>query len=196
MASDAKILYQGNRVSAALAFQLAQAGESVPLQVWRDGRQQEVLLPVFPYSGDRAAGYQHESLPRYFVYGGTGVHPFESGLFEDAGAWFRPILPPASFTTNSTIGATRVPRRPGPEPIVLAAVLADAVNANVSIRGRALVDQINGKRIEKLEDVVGAFETNTNAYEVIEFLPNHVIECLDRGATAKANAGHSRGPTA
>jgi hypothetical protein len=68
-------------------------------------------------------------------------------------------------------------------------VLADAVNANVSVRGRALVDQINGKRIEKLEDVVRAFETNTNAYEIIEFMPNHIIECLDRGDTAKANAG-------
>ena len=75
VASDAKILYQGNRVSAVLGFQLAQAGESVPLQVWRDGRQQEVSLPVFPYHADRAAGYQHETLPRYFVYGGLVFTP-------------------------------------------------------------------------------------------------------------------------
>ena len=67
-------------------------------------------------------------------------------------------------------------------------MLADAVNANLSIRGGALVDQINGKRIEKLEDVVLALETSTSACQVIEFLPNHVIECLDREATAKANA--------
>ena len=112
VASDAKILYQGNRVSAALAFQLAQAGESVPLQVWRDGRHQEVSLPVFPYHADRAAGYQHETLPRYFVYAGLVFTPLSLDYLRTQGG-VPPILPPANSTTNSTIDATKVPRRPG-----------------------------------------------------------------------------------
>ncbi len=188
VASDATILYQGNRVSAALGFQLAQAGESVPLKIWRDGQQQEVLLPVFPYSGDRAAGYQHESPPRYYVYGGLVFTPLSLDYLRTQG---RSSTDPSSGELYYELYYRRYesPTTARPEPIVLAAVLADAVNANVSIRSRALVDRINGKRIEKLEDAVGAFETNTNAYEIIEFLPNHSIECLDRGATAKANAG-------
>ena len=72
------------------------------------------------------------------------------------------------------------------EPIVLAAVVADQVNADVSARGRALVDRINGVRIEQLEDAIRAFETNTNAYDTIEFLPNFSTEALDREAVAKA----------
>jgi S1-C subfamily serine protease len=187
VASDAKVLYQGNRVSAALAFQLAQAGESIPLQVWRDGRRQEVSLPVFPYDGDRAAGYQHGSLPRYFVYGGLVFTPLSLDYLRTQGRG--PTDSPAGeLYYELYYRRYESPKTARAEPIVLAAVLADAVNANVSVRGQALVDQINGKRIEKLEDVVRAFETNTNAYEVIEFLPNHVIECLDRGDTAKANA--------
>ena len=67
-------------------------------------------------------------------------------------------------------------------------MLADVANANVSIRGRTLVDKVNGQRIERLEDVVRALEANTNAYEVIEFLPSHSIEALSRAETAKANA--------
>ena len=188
VASDATILYQGNRVSAALAFQLAQAGESIALQIWRDGLQQEVWLPVFPYHGDRAAGYQHESLPRYYVYGGLVFTPLNLDYLRTQG---RGSTDSSASELYYELYYRRYesPKTARPEPIVLAAVLADAVNANVSVRGRALVDQINGKRIEKLEDVVRAFETNTNAYEIIEFMPNHIIECLDRGDTAKANAG-------
>ncbi|HXP62101.1 MAG TPA: hypothetical protein VN829_16510 [Dongiaceae bacterium] len=187
VASDAKILYQGNRVSAALAFQLAQAGESIPLQVWRDGRQQEVSLPVFPYHGDRAAGYQHETLPRFFVYGGVVFTPLSLDYLRTQG---RGSTDSSTSELYYELYHRRYesPKAARPEPIVLSAVLADAVNANLSIRGGALVDQINGKRIEKLEDVVLALETNTSPCQVIEFLPNHIIECLDRETAAKANA--------
>ncbi|HLH53542.1 MAG TPA: trypsin-like peptidase domain-containing protein, partial [Verrucomicrobiae bacterium] len=75
VASDGTILYRGNRLSSALAFQSAQAGESVRLLVWRDGKQVEVALPVGPYEGDRAAGYQYDVLPKYLVYGGLVFTP-------------------------------------------------------------------------------------------------------------------------
>jgi S1-C subfamily serine protease len=187
VASDGTLLYQGNRVSAALAFQLAQAGESVPLQVWRAGRQQEVSLPVFPYSGDRAAGYQHDALPRYFIYGGLVFTPLSLDYLRTQG---RGATDAAAGELYYELYYRRheTPKTARPEPVVLAAVLADAVNANVAIRGRALVDRVNDLRIEKLEDVVRAFEGNTNAHEVIEFLPNHTVECLERSQAAKANA--------
>jgi hypothetical protein len=80
------------------------------------------------------------------------------------------------------------PAKARPEPIVLASVLADAVNANVGTRGRMLVDKINGIRIEKLEDVIRATQTNTNEFDVIEFLPHHTFECLERAEVAKVNS--------
>jgi hypothetical protein len=75
-----------------------------------------------------------------------------------------------------------------PEPVVLAAVLADTVNANLKIRSRVLVDKINGIRIEKLEDVVRAVDNCTNSSDIIEFLPHQSFECLDRGAVTEANS--------
>jgi hypothetical protein len=75
-----------------------------------------------------------------------------------------------------------------PEPIVLTSVLADPVNANFTIRSHVFVNKVNGIRIEKLEDVVRAFETTTNAQDIVEFLPNQSFECLDRAEVAKANA--------
>jgi hypothetical protein len=73
-----------------------------------------------------------------------------------------------------------------PEPVVFANTLADPVNANLQIQGRQLVDKINGMRIEKLADVVTALSQTTNAYQVIQFLPDHGLEVLDRSEADKA----------
>jgi S1-C subfamily serine protease len=187
VASDGTILYNGNRVSSALAFQSAQAGESVVLQVWRDGRQLDISLPVSPYDGDRAAGYQYDALPRYLVYGGLVFTPLSVDYLRSVGR----------TTPESTFGEAYYelyyrnfedPAHVRPEPIVLATVLADTVNANLRIRGRVLLDKINGVSIQKLEDVVSALQTSTNDFDQIEFLPHHSFETLDRAEVAKANS--------
>lgn len=42
-------------------------------------------------------------------------------------------------------------------------------------------------RIEKLEDLIRAFESATNAFHVVEFRPGHGLDCLDREQAEKAN---------
>ena len=71
---------------------------------------------------------------------------------------------------------------------MLASTLAHPVNANFKISSRALVDQINGIRIDRLEDVVRAFESATNTHHVIEFVPNHAFETLNRAGAEAAQA--------
>jgi S1-C subfamily serine protease len=187
VASDGTILYESNRLSASLAFQFAQVGESVPLQIWREGRAMEVSLPARAYEGDRASGYQYDTLPRYLVYGGLVFTPLSFDYLRSIGG----IGPDASnreMYYELFYRRYEDPATVRPEPIVLASVLADEANANLKIRGRMLVDQINGMRVEKLEDAVRAFESNTNGFDVVEFLPHHTFECLDRGEVARANA--------
>ncbi|HWX19300.1 MAG TPA: trypsin-like peptidase domain-containing protein [Candidatus Binatia bacterium] len=186
VASDGTILFEGNRLSAALGFQFAQNGESVPLEIWREGKKLEVSLPVYVYNADRAAGYQYDTLPRYFVYGGLVFTPLSLDYLRTLG---RGVPESASGELNYELYYHRYesPATARPEPIVLASVLADAVNANVETRGRAFVDKINGVRIENLEDVIRAFETNTNGFDRVEFLPHHSFECLERSEVAAAN---------
>jgi hypothetical protein len=187
VASDGTILYRGNRVSSALAFQWAQANECVPLQVWRDGEQVDVSLPVVAYQGDRASGYQYDSLPRYLVYGGLVFTPLSLDYLRTLGR----------NTPEISIGESYYelyykkfedPTNARPEPIVLASVLADSVNANLRIRGRALVDRINGTRINQMEDVVKALENSTNDFDLVEFLPHHSFETLDHAEVTKASS--------
>ena len=187
VASDGTILYRGNRVSSALAFQAVQAGECVPLQVWRDGTQLDLSLPVAPYNGDRAAGYQYDTLPRYLVYGGLVFTPLSLDYLRTLGR----NTPEMSFGESYYELYYRKfedPTNARPEPIVLASVLADSVNANLHVRGRALVDKVNGVRIDQLEDLIRAVETTTNDFDQIEFVPHHSFETLDHAEVAKANS--------
>ena len=187
VASDGTILYHGNRVSSALAFQWAQANECVPVQVWREGHQVDVSLPVVAYQGDRAAGYQYDSLPRYLVYGGLVFTPLSLDYLRTLGR----------NTPEISIGESYYelyykkfedPTNARPEPIVLASVLADSVNANLRVRGRTLVDRINGTRVNQLEDVVKALENSTNDFDLLEFLPRDSFETLDHAEVTKANS--------
>ena len=186
IASDGTILYRGNRVSSALAFQWAQAGESVPMKVWRDGKEMEVSLPVSPYTGDRSAGYQYDTLPRYLVYGGLVFTPLSLDYLRTLG---RNIPESAVGESYYELYYRKFedPTNARPEPIVLASVLPDAVNANLRVRSRALLDKINGTRINQLEDVVKAFESSTNDFDQMEFLPHSSFETLDHREVAKAN---------
>jgi hypothetical protein len=158
------------------------------VKIWRVGKPMDVSVVVQVYEGDRSAGYQYDILPRYLVYGGLVFTPLSLDYLRTLGR---------AAPSEGTVGDLyyelyyrryESPATARPEPIVLASVLPDAVNANVAVRGRALVDNINGIKISKLEDVARAFENGTNAYDRIEFTSHGSFECLDRADVAKATS--------
>src|SRR5438874_2969468 len=178
--SDGTVLYEGNRVSASAAFQTAQRGEHLPVKVWRQGKGMEISLPMNVYLGDRSVGNQYDVLPRYFVYGGLVFTPLTLDYMKTLGQGWRDSAN-AELTYELYYRRNEAPDRSRSEPVVLASTLAHAVHANFKISSHALVDQVNGIRIDRLEDVVRAFESATNTHHVIEFVPNHSFETLKRG---------------
>ncbi len=187
LGTDGTILYQSNRVHGAMAFQEAQHGENVALKIWREGAEMDVSFPVFFYEADRTIGNQYSGLPRYFVYGGLVFTPLSVDFMKTFGRnWADEAN--AELVYELYFRRHETPENTRPETIVLASVLADPVNANMLTRGKALVDKINGVRIEKLEDVIRAFDSATQAQHIVEFLPNHGFECLNRSEADKANA--------
>jgi hypothetical protein len=183
--SDGTVLYAGNRLAVAAAFQEAQAGESTPVKIWRDGREMDISLPMEVYKREINVGNQYDVLPRYFVYGGLVFTPLCLDYLKTVG---RASDDPgySKLVYELYYHLSESPATARPEPVALATTLADPVNANLIIQGRQFVDKVNGVRIEKLEDVVQAMSQTTNAYQVIEFLPNHSIEVLDRLEAEKA----------
>ncbi len=186
VANDGTILYRENRVAAGLAFQLAQHGEKVPVRVLRDRKEISLDLPVFVYEADRSAGNQHDTPPRYFVHGGLVFTPLSQDYLRTFG---RDL---GDGSTSELVYELFYLRQERPEavrkePVVLAGLLTHPVNANFNVRARALVDKINGIRIEKLEDVVKAFESGQGAHHVIEFVGKQGFECLGREDAQAAN---------
>jgi len=185
--SDGTVLYEGNRLSLGVVFQSVQDGESLPLKIWRDRKEENVSLPLTVYTGDRATGNQYDTLPRYFVYGGLVFTPLSLDYMKSFGRnWSDSANAELVYELYYNKHETDRARK---EPIVLASVLANPVNANLTVQSRILVDKVNGVRIDKLEDLIQAFESNTNGvHHLVEFLPHQRIEALNRLEADKVNA--------
>jgi S1-C subfamily serine protease len=185
--SDGTVLFEGNRVFGAVAFHTAQHGDELSLGIWRDGRAKEVTLPMFVYEGDRLVGNQYDVLPRYYVHAGLVFTPLSQDFMKTFGRDWRDLAN-TELIYELYYRRAESPETARPEPVVLASTLAHPVNADLRFASRAVVDRINGVRIERLGDVVRAIETGTGSHHVIEFLPSQAIETLDRARAASAHA--------
>lgn len=185
--SDGTILYRGNRVFLGAAFSDYQHGEKVPLKLWRDGKELEVSLPVYTYAKDKSEGNLYDVLPRYYVYGGLVFVPLNRDYLRTlGGGWSDPANAPLMY--ELFYRKHESPETARSEPIILASVLSHSVNANIGVRARALVDKINGVRIEKLEDVIRAFEQDTQKDQhLIQFGPEQSMEAISKNAAAEAH---------
>ncbi len=180
--SDATIIYKGNRVSVAAAFQEVQTSESVNVVLWREGKEMTLKLPVFVDDTDRHEGRQHDIPPRYFIYAGLVFTPLSRDYLSSAGSTSAKEL-----IYELTYRKREKPETLKPEPIVLADVMAHQVNADISTRGGNIVSEINGVEINTLEDVIKAFETAKDDQHIIQFGDAGSFECIDHKAADQAN---------
>tara|TARA_Y100001934_G_scaffold104489_2_gene128480 strand:- start:3788 stop:5290 length:1503 start_codon:yes stop_codon:yes gene_type:complete len=187
--SDGTIIYGGNRLQLPMAIQEAQSGGQVPVTIWRNGEKIEALLPVESNKRDRRTGNQYDLPPRYYVYGGVVFTPLSFDYMR--------AIPSSSSTRNALVYELFYRRNEKPktmrdEAIVVSRILQDRVNANLRIVSGSLVDKINGKKINKLEDVIAAFEKAEGQHHLIEFQKEGAFEVLDREEADKANKNIAR----
>ena len=186
VAADATILYEGNQVHGGIAFSQSQHGSKVPIKIWRDGGEVALELPVFVNYKDKLEGNQHVP-PKYFVHAGLVFTPLSRDFLGTFGQNWSAVagiglLYELFYRKNTEPDKART------EPVMLSTVLAHPVNANMEIRGRVLVDSVNGKRIDSMNDLIEAFESHEGSHHLIEFGERLGFECLDRDAATKANS--------
>jgi len=173
-------------VGVSAAVDLAQSGDTIPLKVWRDGQMIDVKLPVKVYGDDDAQGNQYDVAPHYYIYGGLVFTPLSLDYLKTFGQDWSEAAG-RDLIYELVYRHTEDPKHWRPEPVVLASILDHAVNANFTIRGQAMVDKINGIRIEKMSDVPKAFAATTGSDAIIEFLPDHHFEVIRKDDAEKAN---------
>jgi len=186
VASDGTITYLGNIVNMGMAVGEYQHGEKVPMVVWRDGQELAIELPVYVLTDDAATGSQY-TLPRYFVYGGLVFTPLSRDYLATLGrSWMESVS--QDIVAELYYRRDMEPEKKRREPVMLADVLTHPVNANFEVKGRVMVDKINGVRIDSLEDVIRAFESHQGAQHLLEFSPMNHLEGLDRAQAEQVNA--------
>lgn len=183
--SDGTILFEGNRLHMTAAMQGVQHGEKVTMKIWRKGEEKTVQVPLLTNDWEKLVSNQFDVLPKYFVYGGLVFTPLSLDYVKTFGRNWSDAAN-AELVYELYYRRTEHPEVVRPEPIVLAGTLTHPVNANLKIQSRALVSKINGKPITQLSDVVDAFSKGTNSEHIIEFLPNHGIECLSKAEAEQA----------
>ena len=183
---DGTITFDGNTVGASAAIDLAQSDDVIPLKIWRDGQLIDVKLPVKVYSDDNSEGNQYDVLPPYYIYGGLVFTPLSLDYLKTFGQeWTQ--LAGRELIYELVYRHIEDPKNWRPQPVMLASILDHPVNANFAIRGQAMVDKINGMRIERLSDVPKAFAATNGPDAIIEFLPDHHFEVIRKDDAEKAN---------
>jgi S1-C subfamily serine protease len=182
---DATITYQGNTVGLSVAFDLAQNGDVVPLEVWRDGKMINVDMPMKVYTADKVQGNQYDVPPPYYIYGGLVFTPLSLDYLKGIGQTFS-SSGGRDLIYELVYRHLEDPEHWRPQPVVLSSVLDNEVNANMSTRGQALVDKINGQVIKQLSDVPAAFAAAKGPFDVVEFFPDHHFEVLLHDQASKA----------
>ena len=182
---DGTITFDGNTVGVSAAVDLAQNGGTIPFKIWRDGQELTVNVPVHVYKDDYAQGNQYDVLPPYYIFGGLVFTPLSLDYLKTFGQDWSDSAG-RDLIYELVYRHLEKPKEWRPQPVVLASILDAPVNANLSTRGQAMVDKINGVRIERLSDVPKAFAAASGPDSIIEFLPDHHFEVIRTADAEKA----------
>ena len=184
--SDGTILLDGNRVYCTAVLQRAQKGQRLKMKLWRDRKEIEVAVPMDIHREDANTGNLYDTSPRYFVYAGLVFTPLTLDYVKTFGRNWRRAAN-LEMVYELYYQRNEKPAKVRKEPVVLAATMAHPVNADLRLANRAMIDEINGRRIESLEDVIAAFKDNTKDQHIIKFASG-TVECLDKAGADSANA--------
>jgi hypothetical protein len=154
-----------------------QSGDKCTLKIWRQGKELALNLPLKANPKDYAEGNQYV-LPRFYIYGGLVFTPLSRDYLKSFGQNWADVAG-AELVYELFYRHQETPDAVRTEPIVLSTVLTHPVNANFGIRSGALIDKINGIRINQMEDVIRAFQNPSGPQHTLEFATQKRLECMD-----------------
>lgn len=176
---------KGERTFFSFIMQQKQLDETISLGVLREG--QKHVLPIQltqPIGFERLVPHrQYDKPPTYFIMGGIIFEPLTLNYLEGFGGNWRSVAP----IEHMNFLVTGEPTPEQREIIVLVKVLADEMNIGYHNSKNTIVVVVNGKKVSRMKDLVGAFEANLGPFHVIEDIHGFKI-ILDKQKSAEANA--------
>jgi hypothetical protein len=147
------------------------AGESIQMQIWRDGKSVEIeyVLPKADFDNALIPNYPYSRSPKYLIAGGLVFQPFD-------GSFLRALGDSTSLILNYYAEKTHAEDRES--LVILSKVLPDDYNLGYENFRLLIVDSINGKIISSLSDVAQALANPPNGYHKIEFMHDFYMKHL------------------
>lgn len=186
--NDGAITIEGNRCSLNEAVERKQVQDSVVLKVFRGGEEREETIRLVSEAEAMSHANVYDREPEYFVFGGLVFLPLSREYLKTWGEdWAdkadKRLLYYYAFYYSDALYRER------PEVVVLARVLSASVNRYYTGLSDEIVDRVNGRPIDRLSDLPGAFAAQTQGFHVIEFEDGRSPCVLDAARVAEENAG-------
>ncbi len=179
--ADGKIDLDGERVEMAEIFERKFKGDTVELEVLRDGAKQKLTLTLdrpWPFNMQSRS---YDARPRYVLVGGLLFQPLNRDFLDAQ----KNVDTRLRYFFDNYVSDHLY--RDYPEVVVLSDVLKDPVNTYASPFKGAIVERINGRPVRSLQDLATAFE-EPGEFHVIELLGEGRPIVLDRSVLPKASA--------
>ncbi|MFU8847642.1 MAG: PDZ domain-containing protein [Opitutales bacterium] len=181
--SDGTVIYQGNRVHAAVLFSEVQHGGTIPLKIWREDAALEVELPLYVDREDRIAGNQYDP-PPYLIVGGLVFTELSSNYLGSLGRNWRDQVGPDTlyqlfYRNRLSAEAARA------KPVVLSKILKHPSNVDFAVGPQAILTELNGREISGMQDLQTALEGSDDPFYRFRFLSGEE-EALDRSEAQAA----------
>lgn len=152
----------------SLATRVHAAGDKIVFKVWRDGHAHEVnyKLPGADFEKDLTPERRYDAPPQYLIAGGLIFQPLNGPLLDSFGQ-----DPPVLLEYYSQ--QERDDHREG--LVVLSGVLPDDFNLGYEGMRYLLVDEINGRKINNLDDIVTAMDDPEGDFHRLRFMPDERV---------------------
>jgi hypothetical protein len=161
------------------------AGDTVQLEIWRDGRAQEVefILPKASYKTQLVPGQVFDREPEYLIVGGLIFQPLTGPFLSVWGEDSRGRAPfRLSYYEQQEASIEH------PALVILSLVLPDPVNLGYQDSRYMVVEKVNDKTVHRLPDLQQALKHPRDGYHVVEFAMGSAVSrmVLDADEAAKA----------
>jgi S1-C subfamily serine protease len=164
VANDGTVAIGKLRLDHGVLLDRAQAGETVELLLLREGQRLSITVTMAPYSPFGRFRNIYDALPRYYVYGGLVFVPLDAQLLQTVGD-----EAPRHLIHEAFFRSLEEPERVATESVVL-------------------LRRLDGRPIERLEDLIEAIETSREPFYVFDFAYYGRFGVLDREEADRAQA--------
>src|SRR5712691_3720387 len=180
IASDSNVEFEGQRADFQEVVERKFNGDSVKFDVWRNKQPITVTMKLYTPWPYLIQGHSYDVRPRYVLYGGLLFQPLNLDLMEA----YRPTdLRLRHFFEYFVLEQLYLQH---PDVIVLTNILPDPINTYLTPYRGGIVDEINGKKIRRLDELASALAENADHF-VIRMIGDGPPLVLDRNRVESAH---------